>query len=183
MMTLPVSVHGHIWSKLLTSLLWYFGAAVVGLLAIIILTFDIEFAKQAGRFFRDLVDMLPKLDMTALHIVIFAFEMLVFLLVGAAASCLQFYAALAVGHSFANNKILLSIAFYFAAQFAMQLLFGGAILLLNAAGSTSMVFYSFPDAAASIHAFMLVMILSTALVGGLFYIVCCLFLKRRLNLE
>ena len=182
MLTLPVSVHQHVWSKLLCSLLWYVGAAAVAVLAIIIVSFDIEFAKQAARFFRDLVEMLPKLDMSALNIVLFAIEMLLFMLVGAAASCLEFYAALSAGHSFSGNKILLSVAFYFGAQFALQLIFGGITLALSFSG-LSYSYSSFTDAAASIHALMLTMILCVALVGAVFYLISTYFLKKRINLE
>ncbi len=182
MMTLPVSVHQHVWSKLLTSLLWYIGAAVVSALAIVILVFDIDFVKQITRFFRDLVEMLPKLDMDALHIAVFAFEMLLLMLVGAAASCLLFYAALSVGHSFPNHKILLSVAFYFGIQFGLQLLFGAVTLLLNAAAPLPM-FASFADASLYIHVMMLAITIGTALVGALFYFICTFFLKKKLNLD
>lgn len=182
MMTLPVSVHQHVWSKLLTSLLWYIGAAAVSALAIVILVFDIDFVKQITRFFGDLVEMLPKLDMDALHIVVFAFEMLLFLLVGAAASCLLFYAALSIGHSFPNHKLLLSVAFYFGIQFGMQFVFGALTLLLSTLEPLPM-FASFDEASIYIHVVMLALTLGTALVGALFYFLCTYFLKNRINLD
>ena len=41
---------------------------------------------------------------------------------------LQFYAALAAGHSFANHKMALSVAFFFVFQFVVQM--AGAIVLV-----------------------------------------------------
>ncbi len=182
MMTLPVSVHQHVWSKLLTSLLWYIGAAAVSALAIVILVFDIDFVRQVISFFHDLFEMLPKLDMDALHIAIFAFEMLLFILVGSAASCLLFYAALSIGHSFPNHKLLLSVAFYFGIQFGLQLVFGALTLLLGRLEYLP-TFASFDEASIYIHVVMLALTLGTALVGALFYFLCTYFLKNRINLD
>lgn len=182
MMTLPVSVHQHVWSKLLTSLLWYVGAAVTGIIAVIILVFDIDFVKQVVRLFGDLVEMLPKLDMDAVHVAVFVFEMLLFMLVGAAASCLLFYAALSIGHSFPNHKILLSVAFYFGIQFGLQIVFGAVTLLVSGIEPLPM-FASFDEASFYIHVVMLALTVGTAFVGAIFYFICTHFLRKKLNLE
>ena len=184
MMTLPVSVHQHLFSKLLTSLLWYIGAGVVAMLAIVILVFDINFADQVVRFFRDLVEMLPKLDMDAMNILFFALEMLLFILVGAASSCMQFYAALSAGHSFPNHKMLLSVAFYFGMQFALQLLGGALAMIVGSSGIIPPLSHIMPNSPyAATHLLMLFMLLAAAAYGAIFYFVTTYFLKKRLNLE
>jgi len=184
MMTLPVSVHQHLFSKLLTSLLWYIGAGVVAMLAIVILVFDINFADQVVRFFRDLVEMLPKLDMDAMNILFFALEMLLFILVGAASSCMQFYAALSAGHSFPNHKMLLSVAFYFGMQFALQLLGGALAMIVGSSGIIPPLSHIMPNSPyAATHLLMLFMLLAAAAYGAIFYFVTTYFLTKRLNLE
>lgn len=181
MMTLPVSVHSHVWAKLLSSLIWYVGAAAVAALSLVILVFDIEFVNQVLRFFADLVDMLPKLDMSVLNAVFFALEMLIFILVGAAAGCLQFYAALSVGHSFANRKMLLSVVFFFGGQFVLQLIFGTlAGTVLSSPVMIDVMNWAEVD---SIHILMCGLILAEGLLAALFYLITAHFLKNRLNLE
>ena len=100
----------------------------------------------------------------------------------AAASCLLFYAALSIGHSFPNHKLLLSVAFYFGIQFGMQFVFGALTLLLSTLEPLPM-FASFDEASIYIHVVMLALTLGTALVGALFYFLCTYFLKNRINLD
>ncbi len=70
-------------------------------------------------FLTDLASVFPKLfqQMTAYYAVngtVFALELLALI---AMSFSLQFYAALAAGHSFANHKMALSVAFFFVFQF------------------------------------------------------------------
>ena len=84
-------------------------------------------------FLTDLAEVFPKLfeqlnAYYAFNGTAFMLEGLVLLLAGCMTFSLQFYAALAVGHSFPNHKMALSVVFFFVFQFAMQIL--GAFLIL-----------------------------------------------------
>ena len=61
----------------------------------------------------------------------FLLELLVLMLAACMSFSLQFYAALAVGHSFANHKMALSVAFFFAFQFVMQMVSGVLLAMLD----------------------------------------------------
>ena len=84
-------------------------------------------------FLTDLAEVFPKLfeqlnAYYAFNGTAFMLEGLILLFAGCMTFSLQFYAALAVGHSFPNHKMALSVVFYFVFQFAMQIL--GAFLIL-----------------------------------------------------
>ena len=105
--------------------------------------------------------------------------------VGCAAMCLQFYAALAVGHSFANHKMALSVLFFFVFQFVVQMVCGTLLVTLSngplqhlLAGLNFQV-----SGMAAIHVAMLGMIVLAVLYGAVFYVVTTITLKKRLNLE
>lgn len=187
MMTLPVSVHMHIWSKLLVSLVWFAAAFVVVLLSILILAFDIQLLSD---FFASIA--LIKLELQRLmqderiiHIVLICAEIFVLLLVGGAVSCLQFYAPMAMGHSFSNRKVLMSVVFYFALTFAGQLISGLAAMFSESTGldrRVSAVFSSMKGIA-SVHPVMIGFILYTLVVGAVLYAITAYCLQKRLNLE
>lgn len=183
MFTLPVSVHQHVWSKLIVSAAWFIltGAAVV--LSVLVLAFNVS-------FLTDLADIFPKLfeQLTAYYAfngTAFIIEALVLAFAGCMTFALQFYAALAVGHSFPRHKMALSVAFYFVFQFAMQI--AGAFLILALDEGPlyrllmGLTFHI--EGAAAVHFAMWMFIVLTALYGAIFYFVTTLTLQKRLNLE
>ena len=111
MFTLPASVHQHVWSKLIVSAVWFIATGVVVFLSVFVAAFNVS-------FLTDLASVFPKLfqQMTAYYAVngtVFALELLALMLAACMSFSLQFYAALAAGHSFANHKMALSVAFFF----------------------------------------------------------------------
>lgn len=126
MFTLPASVHQHVWSKLIVSAVWFIATGVVVFLSVFVAAFNVS-------FLTDLASVFPKLfqQMTAYYAVngtVFALELLALMLAACMSFSLQFYAALAAGHSFANHKMALSVAFFFVFQFVVQM--AGAIVLV-----------------------------------------------------
>ena len=95
MHTLPVSVHGLVWSKLIVSLVWFLATGLL-ITLIICLTALI----QSGTNISELLAQLPswaeikeQLAAQGIHsgdITLFCTEFLVLILVGAIASCLHF---------------------------------------------------------------------------------------------
>lgn len=183
MFTLPASVHQQVWSKLIVSAVWYIvtGAAVI--LSFLVAAYEVGFISA---FFRVLSRLLE--DMTAYYALngtAFFLELAALCFVGCVAFALQFYAAMAVGHSFSNHKLLLSVAFYFAFQFVSQII--GTVLLVGLADSPLVEFLSTLDihftAMGAVHITMCVLLVSTAVYGAIFYFLTTYFLKNRLNLE
>ena len=187
MMTLPVSVHQHIWSKLIVSAVWFALTLVVVCLACLIMAFDVELVQQIAAGFRELFQEIYRNLSTyyAINGTAIVAEFLVLCFVGCCAMCLQFYAALAIGHSFPNHKMAWSVLWFFLIQFIMQFLGGMGIMLLDESwfhhlllGWTDNI-----SAMASVHLGMVTVILGEVIYGAVFYILTTWFLKKRLNLE
>ena len=183
MFTLPASVHQHVWSKLIVSSVWFIATGIVVMLSFVVVAFNIDGLRAAVgfavRFFRDLTAYYA-LNGTAIVL-----ELMALAFVGCVAFCLQFYAALAVGHSFANHKMALSVAFFFAFQFAAQVVSYMMILLLDESALhhllMSLDFHV--SQMGAVHLAIWLLIVLAAIYGAVFYVVTALTLKKRLNLE
>ena len=187
MMTLPVSVHQQVWSKLIVSAVWFALTIVMVCLACLIMAFDVELVQQIAAGFRELFQEIYRNLSTyyAINGTAIVAEFLVLCFVGCCAMCLQFYAALAIGHSFPNHKMAWSVLWFFLIQFIMQFLGGMGIMLLDESwfhhlllGWTDNI-----SAMASVHLGMVTVILGEVVYGAGFYILTTYFLKKRLNLE
>ena len=187
MMTLPVSVHQQVWSKLIVSAVWFALTIVMVCLACLIMAFDVELVQQIAAGFRELFQEIYRNLSTyyAINGTAIVAEFLVLCFVGCCAMCLQFYAALAIGHSFPNHKMAWSVLWFFLIQFIMQFLGGMGIMLLDESwfhhlllGWTDNI-----SAMASVHLGMVTVILGEVVYGAVFYILTNYFLKKRLNLE
>ena len=187
MMTLPVSVHQHIWSKLIVSAVWFALTIVVVCLAACIVAFDVGFVQELVRGFRELFREISQYlnAYYAINGTVIVLEFLAICFVGCCVMCLQFYASLAIGHSFPNHKMAWSVLWFFLIQFIMQFLGGMGIMLLDESwfhhlllGWTDNI-----SAMASVHLGMVTVILGEVVYGAVFYILTTYFLKKRLNLE
>lgn len=197
MMTLPVTVHEHVLSKLLVSILWFSLTAVTVVLAFFILIYQAGFIRG---FFSEVIEILGALvtEGYGAHSVIFALELLLLAAAGSAMFCLQAYAAIAIGHSFASHKTFFSIGAYFLIQTAMQIVY---ILLANTAGKTIFHFINnfiestmvetiladgttlYMSAPLTVHVILLGAVGVIALHGAAFYAITAYFMKKRLNLN
>lgn len=122
MFTLPVSTHTLVWSKLIVSAVWFLGAVVVDVLSLLALVANVEMFWELGRVFQEIAD-----QWNAYYVgngVAFLVECLLLFLVFCVVACLEFYTPLAIGHSFAQHKMLLSVAFFFAIQVVTQIVSG-----------------------------------------------------------
>ena len=121
MMTLPVSVHQHVISKLLVSMLWFVLSAVVVAAAFFILAYEVGIVTD---IFTGLKKLLTEMGAAEYYFDAAAFvvEFTVLLFFGCVASCLNIYLAMAIGHSFANRKLLMSVVAYFVIQFALEII-------------------------------------------------------------
>lgn len=182
MFTLPVSVHEHIWSKLLVSSVWFIVTIVVVFIACGILVSDVQFIKgifeMLQRIFRDVT--MPD----AMNSVLFILEFILLAFVSCAAFSLQFYAALSVGHSFPNHKMALSVAAFFIFQFIMQFLTSLLIICLDNLRVPEYVSSLWNlEGWAAMHAVIILMICAVAVYGAVYYAITAVTLQNRLNLE
>lgn len=185
MMTLPVSTHPLVMSKILTSVLWYAGTAITFVLSMLILAFDIDFIKNLCAGLRVLFHSFTLSSDLLVNGPLFVIELLLLFVIGCAGACLQFYAALSIGHSFSNHKILRSVVVYFVIQFILQFLIGSFFTLMNYNAWDYALAQAFPtmSVVAGVHLMMFLLIFITLLHAAIFYFITTYFLKNRLNLE
>ena len=187
MMTLPVSVHQHIWSKLIVSAVWFALTLIVVGLACLIVAADVKVIHQIAEGFGELLGELYR-HFTAYYAIngtALAVEFLVLCFVGCCAMCLQFYASLAIGHSFSSHKMAWSVLWFFVTMFATQFLGGSGIVLLDESWLHNLLL-GWTDnisSMAAMHLSMVCLILGEVLYGAIFYFLTTYFLKRRLDLE
>lgn len=182
-MTLPVSVHEHIWAKLLVTLIWWVAVTLVVAAALFILVFN-------GNTLRGIGEVLAKLQLGDLnvtkslaHCLLFCLELGLLLLVSCAGICLHFYAALSVGYSFTHHKDALSVAGYFGMSIVFYLLQSGALRLLNLLGLHGIRLWMQNLAPITqTHLTLLGVAAALAVPAALYYAVTAYFLKNRLNL-
>ena len=188
MLTLPVSVHQHVWSKLLVSMIWFVATGVVVFLAFVTLVYEVGLVQQ---FFAGLGELLRQVRIGNYYlelgsVVGIGVETLILLAVSCAGGCLQIYAAMAIGHSFANRKVLWSVAVFFGSQFALQLLGGLFVTFMDATGLDAALTRLLPQIDSPVGATMLglfVLIVCGVLFAAFFYFLTTYFLKKRVNLE
>ena len=182
--TLPATVDEHIFAKLISSFIWFFATAVVVVLSTFIMTatsLSAAFTEEGVVSINGMLNEVHFWEMfTGWDIAGYMLEGIVLLFVYSCSVCLHFYAAMAIGHSFANHKVLCSVLSFLGLQFVMQLLSGGLLI-----GTNYNRIFVLPsqDAVLAMHSAMLTLIASTAVFGAIYYVITVLFLKKRLNLE
>lgn len=184
MFTLPVSVHQHIWAKLIVSAVWFVATVLAVILAAMVVSYDVGFLKEFFGWLREFIQGFQKLKISeALNGTVILFEMIAACFLGLMAFCLQFYAALAAGHSRPGHKMVRSVVLFFCFQFMMQ--FGGSVLFMGVDASDILhVLNNWdPSPMMALHVGMLLVIACTVLYGAIFYAATTFFLKRQLNLE
>lgn len=185
MFTLPATVGQLVWSKLLTAFLWSV-CSTVAVIAAGAVAYSHSLARGDLSFFFEYYggQLREALSVfTAGQWVLFGVELLVASALGVLASYLMFYAAIALGHSFSNHKVLLSVVFYFAFSFGLQTVgsvvgvFGIVYLdssnaLFNIPEDPSVIVHTILGSAMAMYLFL----------AAVFYVVTHLLLKKRLNL-
>ena len=133
-LTLPVSVHQLLASKLLVSAVWYAAAFIVGLLALGIAASGWSSLQYVPAFFGDILTAFSKMD-SALrgHALLIALELFGNFVLTVSAAALVVYAAYSIGYSFNRRKdfwtAILVLVFFQLAQFAAIAMVG---LFINA---------------------------------------------------
>lgn len=187
-MTLPVSVDAQIWSKLLVSFVWFLAVGVLSVVTmLILLAIGARMNFLQAIFSEDVREMLREASaiVGGGNIFLFILEWIVLGFLGVCATCLRCYSALAIGHSAADHKLLLSFVAYFV--------IGMALSLLSNAVSFGVLPHldlehfligidSFEQSMRIFHGAMWVGALLSLILSAIFYFVTRYFLKNKLNL-
>jgi ABC-type transport system involved in multi-copper enzyme maturation permease subunit len=182
MFTLPVTTGQLVWSKLLVALAWTVITGVVELLALALALMPEGFLRDLLQALRELPVYWPK-EMGSLPL--FVVQGVLAVLLGVMVSYLMFYAAIALGHSFDNRKLLLSVVFYIAFSILMQIIgtFGSFYLITGM--QEYLIMPELPDTALYLlpGRVLTIGVLSAAAGCAVFYLITHLTLRRRLNLQ
>lgn len=181
-LTLPASIHSVVWSKIIVSAVWLLlcGAVIIG--SVYLLAFDIEllhdtadFIAYAFRYF------IHEANLETVNYVLIFIEFFVDMCLSLCTVAMAFYAALSVGHGFAQHKMLISVAAFFAIS-----------IILSTASSVVMNFIDSRDIFEFLndvptkyfpHLISLGGFIYIFVQGAVYYIITVWNLKHRLNLE
>lgn len=173
--TLPVSVHGIVWSRLLTAAIYFALSMLVLALSLILMDMSRELFAELGRF----VSSLMQIDLKSLQkdAVTLGVEAAVIVLAYAVAKCLHFYAAVSVGYAFNEHKGLIT----FLACLLMELIF--VITAVKTAAFIADVPALSLDSLSSARGFLACGLAGIVLYGAVCYFITVFTVRRRLNLE
>lgn len=183
MFTLPVNRHQLIWAKLLSALIYTAASAVAVTLSILLVLLPI--ADWSG-FWGNLGELLSSIT-ESLHFGVPGPLLLLWIAVLAILTVfsgfLMVYAAIALGHSFSNHKLLLSVVFFIAFSLAMQA--AGLTFFSYQLTIGETVIESGGSAASLLDGtrFLVIDSIETLVACGVFYTLTWYNLQKRLNLQ
>ena len=181
MMTLPVSVHQQVWSKLLVGVVWCVVTAIAVGAALVILVLDLDMLEGIRRFGGEVWALLR--SEYGFDGVLVLVELAVLCVVAVCSTYLEFYCALAIGHSRPNHKLVWSIAAYFGMDILLTLVGAPLMELVNATGIFDRLDLLSFSASQSVHMGLWIATLVCALGAAVYYALTTWFLENRLNLE
>ena len=187
MFTLPVSVHELIWSKLIVSLVWFFATALFIILILALTGLNLsgtnfEMIFENFPTWSEVVQMLDKLGIRGALTQLIAWMALMMLL-GAIVSCLHFYGAMALGHMFSKNKVLLSVMFFILISFAFNTMEMGYGLSGIAMDANNFDMDTVQDGIRFASRIFMHASIMAVVQAAVLYLATALGLKRGLNLE
>lgn len=184
MFTLPTSVHSIVWSKLIVSIVWFLATAIIMVLIVAVMAMSTNALAEMKVAFSAIGEFFRRLGTG--NTIGYIAEILLIMFLASAAMCLQFYAAMALGHSFANHKGLLSVVFFFAISFVIQIITTQIVVWLGSSDvlSRTNIFpaETLEEALRAIHWGFLSMAGYLLVTGGACYAITTITLKKRLNL-
>ena len=187
MLTLPVSVHGLVWSKLIVSLVWFIAAALliwlVGLLTALNAV-DTNLAVFFAGFpsWAEIRQAIAEFGIGG-RLTVLAIQFVLAVVLGALVTCLHFYAAMALGHMFSKDKVLLSIVFFVALSLAISVRGVSVGMVSPMVGSGAFeTMEGLPDALGFFSGILWRGLLTSGIQGAVLYLATVLPLKRGLNL-
>ncbi len=181
-LTLPVSMHQLLASKLIVSAVWYAAAAVFMVLLVCLLGFtDASDWLVIPNLFTEAFHLLGKLDAsTRAQAILFAVEFFLDCVFGVTSVSLIVYAAYAVGYSFNKHKSALAAVFVLV---FFQLVQFAAIAVLAQLFDDGFTAWSSLTGVQAGNAFLAAALAGELAVCVLFYLITWYFTTKKLNLE
>lgn len=188
MFTLPVSVHELIWSKLIVSLVWFLGTGLLIILVMTLMALNLSHTnlQMILEQFPSWSEILRWLDEVGVRgqVITFLVQIVLGTLIGIFAVCLHFYGAMALGHMFSKDKVLLSIVFFVGISFAFNLMeMGYGIVGFGLSDLENMDMSGAREGLSFVSTVIWHGIALSAVQAAVMYLATFLGLKKGLNLE
>ena len=179
--TLPVTPSQHIFSKLTVSLVF----EIMTFLAILVSGCVITFGDVNIELFKALFFLIRKFY-TALggHEIAYFFEFIIALIIAAAAKILKLYFCISVGQLAAKKKVLLAFGVYFGLYVVSQII-GTLIIIFSVVNEEfieSIAEWIVDNPIPSAHIFACSVIVISAALGLVYYLVTRYIMSKKLNL-
>lgn len=180
MFTLPVRTGELIFSKLITTLIWYLCTGVVVVLSVLILgaggNGSIEIM-GVGEFF----EAFSRSQQTGAALV-----SILMVLVTGISSVLQLYASMAIGQSFKKNKVFMMVVFFFVFSIAASVV-SSVFSTQSIVGASNMLSEAYAFSADTVYKSAMRVLWTSIIVQGcwavVYYLITHLMLSKRLNLQ
>ena len=187
MLTLPVNAHSHVWAKLIVSGIWFLATAALIFVLMLLLALIISGSDIAGiiaempTFKEMFAQFLDYSGYNGLSLTVFAIEFVVIAIVGVLNTCLNFYAAMAIGHSFSNRKVLYSVLAFVGISIVFSI-FESVLAMFMGESFSNSIMLNYRNFAYSLNWLMLQGLLLAVIETVPLYFVTTYCLKKRINL-
>ena len=183
-LTLPVSLHQLLASKLIVSAVWYAAAFLVGVLSLLIAASDWASLRYVPENFVDFFTAFFGMEASLRsHALLIVFELFCNFVFAVSAAALVVYAAYSIGYSFNKHKelwtVILILVFFQLAQFTAIAMIG-AFINADPTRWMDLDVYSAP---ASVELLLLWGMFGELLFAAAGYAVTWFFTTKKLNLE
>ena len=183
-----MNVHEIVWSKLIVSFVWFLATGLIAIGAVFIAVFTLTYT-ELGEMFQNMPsfgEMLrlffEKTSITPLQLTGAIAQFAAMIILSSLTTCLHFYAAMALGHSFSNNKVLLSVVFFIAISFVFS--FVSSLLGIFVEGLAMTVTVEAGNSVmTTLQELSLGSMIYTLIEGVILYLLTTYCLKHRLNLS
>ena len=180
--TLPVTPTQHIFSKLLTSVLFYLGSFLAIFLSFIIVTLgemNIEIFKAGGYLLGKLGDKIHG------HLALYIIELIVLILGSVIGTTLCMYFCISIGQLAKKRKILLAFGAYFGLYFISQVIGTVLIVVFTALGpefAAQIGEWASNHMIAFLHIIFCGAIVVELIVSTIYFLVTRYIMSKKLNL-
>lgn len=183
MFTLPVKPSAHIWSKLFVSSLWYLCSFAVTMLSVFILLINKVDWDSVIITIRQVFHVLSTYQ--GINVLLLIVETIVLTLVSLVGGTLMFYAAIAMGHTRNNHKVLYSFGAYLILNFITQILSTVLMLVCTLPFQQDIVTFFNQEVPPEMYLHMLMIgsLVLTLILSVGYFIITNYILKNKLNLE
>lgn len=182
--TLPATPTQHLLVKLLTSLLFGFTSTIVVIISFMAIT--------AGDVFNEVIKALaymakiyiPKIGF---HIWFYLLEAVILLILMASFGCLLYYTCISIGQLSKKNRVLCAVGVYIGYYFITQILGTIFMVVMTFIATTpfmeAIIEFATNHTYAFVHIILCVLIIFTAVISLVCFIITRYIMTKKLNLE